>query len=374
MSSKAVSPLGFGLLLWCDAALAGVVSFQGLGSLPGTTFDSQATAVSADGTTVVGRSDQQGFRWSAATGMVGLQIPGCIGSPVPTGVSADGSVIAGYCITVVPEGDSFLWTVGAPTATSFIGWVSGVSGDGSVVVGSDVGSAFRWAQVGGFTHLGDLPGGGTQSGAAAVSADGLVVVGVGTSESGREAFRWTQSSRMIGLGDLPGGTFNSMTTAISADGSVVVGRGSSDESGVGYEAFRWTQLGGMIGFGDLPGGAFDSEARGISADGSVVVGRGTTIVGDEAFIWNATSGMRNLRDVLTGEYGLNLTGWQLTEAMGVSADGSTIVGTGINPSGDTEAWIAHVPEPAALTLLLIGVSLMMKRRGLVRARPSRQDL
>ena len=136
MATNIVSPLGLCVLLGCGVALAGPVSFQGLGSLPGSTFDSQASAISADGTTVVGRSNYQGFRWTAATGMVGLQIPGeTVGPAMPTGVSADGSVVVGWFITVIPEGDSFRWTVGAPTATSFLGWVSGVSGDGSVVVG-----------------------------------------------------------------------------------------------------------------------------------------------------------------------------------------------------------------------------------------------
>ena len=211
--------------------------------------------------------------------------------------------------------------------------------------------------------LGDLPGGDTRSGAAAVSADGLVVVGVGTSESGREAFRWTQTSRMVGLGDLPGGAFNSMATAVSADGSVIVGRGSSDGSGVGYEAFRWTQLGGMVGLGDLPGGAVRQRGQRYICR-RISCRRARQL---RSWVMRPLSGTRsavcrNLRDVLTGEYGLNLAGWQLTEAMGVSADGLTITGTGINPNGNTEAWIAHVPEPATLMLLSVCSSFTMKRR------------
>ena len=40
---------------------------------------------------------------------------------------------------------------------------------------------------------------------------------------------------------------------------------------------------------------------------------------------------------------LDLAGWQLTEATGVSANGRTIVGNGINPDGQQEAWIATIP-------------------------------
>src|SRR5262247_1739273 len=92
--------------------------------------------------------------------------------------------------------------------------------------------------------LGDLPGGSFYSSAAGISADGSVVVGMGTSASGYEAFRWTAGGGMVGLGDLPGGGFASTAYGVSGDGSVIVGQGYSAS---GYEAFRWTAGGGMVG-------------------------------------------------------------------------------------------------------------------------------
>ena len=145
---------------------------------------------------------------------------------------------------------------------------------------------------------------------------------------------------MVGLGDLAGGSFSSFANGVSADGLVVVG-GSNSASG--SEAFRWTSGGGMVGLGDLAGGIFNSNARGVSADGSVVVGGSFTASGQEAFIWDAINGMQNLQAVLEGQLSLNLTGWTLTTAFGVSADGTTIAGQGINPFGDTEAFIAFIP-------------------------------
>ena len=210
-----------------------------------------------------------------------------------------------------------------------------------------------------FTPLGDLSGGGFYSYASGVSADGSVVVGRGNSASGGEAFRWTSGGGMAGLGDLSGGDFYSRASGVSADGSVVVGYGVSASGG---EAFRWTSGGGMAGLGDLSGGGFYSNASGVSADGSVVVGYGVSASGGEAFIWDNTNGMRSLRDVLVSDYGLDMTGWTLSDARDISDDGLSIVGYGINPSGYIEAWMAQldahatVPEPSTLLLLGSGMA------------------
>jgi probable HAF family extracellular repeat protein len=131
---------------------------------------------------------------------------------------------------------------------------------------------------------------------------------------------------------------------VSADGSVDVGEASSGSS---FEAFRWED-GVMVGLGDLPGGEVFSSAFAASADGSIIVGFGRTESGDETFIWNSEDGMRRLRDVLVEDFGLDLAGWQLDSgAYGrcnrISADGRTIVGTGRNPDGFEEAWIAVLP-------------------------------
>ncbi len=64
--------------------------------------------------------------------------------------------------------------------------------------------------------------------------------------------------------------------------------------------------------------------------------------------------MRNLQDVLTNDYGLDLTGWTLEEANGISDDGRVIVGYGDNPAGQTQAWRVVIPEPSGIGLALTG--------------------
>jgi hypothetical protein len=60
---------------------------------------------------------------------------------------------------------------------------------------------------------------------------------------------------------------------------------------------------------------------------------------------------------------ITISGWTLLSATGVSADGTVIVGSGIDPSGRSEAWIAKLspvatPLPASLPLFATGLSLM----------------
>jgi hypothetical protein len=65
-------------------------------------------------------------------------------------------------------------------------------------------------------------------------------------------------------------------------------------------------------------------------------------------VWDQHYGMRKLREVLTDEYGLELNGWTLTGATGVSDDGTVIVGSGVNPAGRLEAWRAVLAAPILL--------------------------
>jgi probable HAF family extracellular repeat protein len=198
--------------------------------------------------------------------------------------------------------------------------------------------------------LGDLPPDGPfDRRANAISADGQVIVGQGLFASGSEAFYWTDASGLVPLGDLPDGRFESGALGVSSNGEVIVGTGESD---LGEQAFRWTSA-SMLALPMLPDGTVPTGAMAVSGDGSVIVG--TAHYAGVAFIWDAAHGTRSLQEVLANVYGLDLTGWTLEAAEGISVDGLAIVGVGTNPDGNQEAFLAFVPEPS--TGLLLGTAL-----------------
>src|ERR1017187_1470466 len=240
-----------------------------------------------------------------------------------TGVSGDGSVVVGTSGEDTSYGNNFYiafrWTAGSGMVSVGAGYESFancVSADGTVVVGTSESNylspdqAFRWTAGTGMVGLGHLPG-GTYSSPNGISADGSVIVGSASSTSGNQAFRWTAGSGMVGLGYLPGST-NSSANGVSADGSVVVGTSSS---GSGSQAFRWTASSGMVGLGGN-----SSSATAVSGDGSIVVGNNN----GQAFRWTAGSGMVGLG--------------YLSSATAVSGDGSIVVGN--NYYGQPFRWTA----------------------------------
>jgi probable HAF family extracellular repeat protein len=356
------------------------IAFVPLGDLPGGNVNSTATGISDDGTVVVGQSfssdGPEAFRWTAGGGMVGLGVLSNANfESGANAVSGDGAVVVGSSKNTLGDSEAFRWTSGGgmvglnapPGDVLFNTTANGASADGSVVVGGGQpaplqDSAYRWTAATGMVTI------GLDSAATDVSADGAVVVGNRNVSSAAEAFRWVVGDASpTGLGFLPGGSF-SQGFGVSDDGATVVGTSTSTAAGGSLEAFLWTMGGGMIGLGDLAGGGFLSIALDVSGDGNVVVGAGFSAVGLEAFVWRQGQGMLSIRDALING-GINMTGWTLQQATGVSGDGRFITGFGINPSGDAEGWwveLPPVPELASITvwtlLALCGVALGRDRR------------
>ncbi len=401
--SISIKPLSVAVTTLVLSTSVNAVDFISLGDFNGGIFNSYAAGVSDDGSVVVGRGwgtlGPEAFRWTSSTGMVGLGAftGGSTTASSASGVSGDGSVIVGSSNGSLGY-EAFRWTSstgmvglgaftgGSTTASN----ASDISGDGSVIVGSSNGSlgyeAFHWTSSGGMEGLGYLVESNQSSSAGDVSNDGSVVVGWSGPASGiTEAIRWTASGGMEGLGDLPGGIpgtnegeINSLASAVSADGSVVVGTGNMDywdlllgghQQDSIKEAFYWTNETGMVGLGNLAGGDLWSTATDVSSDGTVIVGNSASASGDDVFLWTSEGGMESLTSILTAAE-IDLTGWTLSNAAAISANGRFIVGSGINPDGFTEAWIADVavvPVPTAIWLFgsgLIGLVGLARRKKL----------
>jgi probable HAF family extracellular repeat protein len=331
-------------------------SFEGLGHLAGGSC-SEATAVSADGSVVVGTSctasGVQAFRWTAADGIVAIPIPEGLTESWAIDVSSDADFVLGYgrINDAPPYGyEGFRWHISGQldridsTGINII--TKGISGDGSIVVGTSWGmgiieEAFRWTAEKGLCQLKDLHDEGVRSSAEAVSTSGLVVVGHRIYEGlpYRDCFRWTECE-VLGFGA-------HTANAVSSDGSVVIGGLDNYETQL-FEAYCWTKETGPTLLGTcLPN--FHSRALAVSEDGSVVVGYVQNNSGfdeQKAFIWDQKHGMRLLQDVLEQDFGLDLSGWQLAEpwaswkATGISENGLTVVGVALNSQGQREAWRA----------------------------------
>ena len=347
-----------GFLLACATSRG--ASFTPLGALPGGAPRSEAHGVSYDGSVVVGVSGSfsvsQAFRWTESGGMSPLPVD-FFASTFATDISENGLVITG----IIGNSGGVRWTQSEGMTAVPGGGAYGLSYDGSVIVGN----AYRWTNATGSVPL-------PLSLAKGVSADGSVIAG----SFGNTAARWTEATGRMSLGALPATNLESFANEISADGSVIVGRSNTGTAN-DVVAFRWTQSGGMVGLGDLPGGSVRSIAYDVSADGSVVVGTSDSGIPD-SFVWTAASGMLNLRDVLAAGGATGFENWTSLYAYGISGDGSTVVGFGRNPNGQDEAFVANiaVPEPAAVSLAMFGVSAFAARRRGYRRRehPTRQTL
>jgi probable HAF family extracellular repeat protein len=365
-----------------SASALGQASFTPLGGLGGFPAESRAWGVSADGQVVVGGSasprsgtEMEGFRFVGSGPMEGLgALDPTFFASIAYGVSRDGNVaVGGSFFDATRVDQAFRWVpAGGGTIIGLGGFppapinttAYGVNEDGTVVVG--VGKtqqspgvlrdqAWVWSAGSGVkTPLGflNVPNPGNDSNvthriswANSVSADGVTVAGFSASNVEQRAVRWELPSTVPQAlsGDT---TTGSLANAISADGRVVVGYAFTADFGI--SAFRWSANEGFVLLGDLPGvqGPPTSQALGVSGDGSVIVGNGNSSANNfngEAFVWDF-GGMRPLKSALESAGATGLSGWQLWWATGVSADGQTIVGYGRNPQGRVEAFRAFLPR------------------------------
>jgi len=272
---------------------------------------------------------------------------------------------------------------GSVPMDNFLSQAYGIS-DTGVVVGLAYDAtmnpiAFRWTSAEGMRRLAvDRPA--TYSRANGISRDGNVIFGWNDESDGyRSGVIWLDGSPVVLHNDGPyGNAFGSPpgeAMASNDDGSVVVGIGYWNDQ-LQSEAWRWTQATGPQPIGlILPAtekplalpmrqaslGGFLRSAKwpqpndweddpvsaavAVSGDGNVVVGYTGTPINTDAFIWTPATGMILLKDYAAA-HGVTLpAGFRLYGAAAISADGLTIGGTGVDPSGtSTVPWILDLHD------------------------------
>jgi probable HAF family extracellular repeat protein len=294
--------------------------------------------ISRDGSCIVGYQDSgaltvfHAFRWTQATNAVDLGTldpsNNASRSSFATDTNQDCTVVVG---------------------------VSDVTANGAVQ------HAFRWTSSG-MVDMGAPANGGPNSRAFGVSSNGTVIVGDADfsdpnnliSGKSRKAFRWTQTGGFQSLGDLqPAGL--SIASAVTGDGTVVVGGGTTN---TGSSAFRWavptpSAQPVLQPIGPLQGHSH-AVATGISDNGKIVVGTSSTFPltrnnlgfdkGAGAFRWTQAAGLQDLKQILINN-GIDMTGITLVSVTGISPDGQWIQGAATTPqtaANETVAFVAQV--------------------------------
>lgn len=313
--------------------------------------------------------------------------------------SRDGSTIGGtFGDGTYGETQAFLWSGGTFTELGFLtdhsgrnGWerysnVAVLSNDGSVAAGESLGSdgllhAVKWTG-GTLVDLGVVSNGDTTSqdisgdgstvlvkngltfalhrdntlttvtgldvaAKKGLSYDGSVLVGAGN-------YGWSHAVRIVNgvvsdLGVLSGYDA-SAAEFVSQDGEVVVGNIYKAGVPSTLHVFRW-QDGTMDDLGALGDGTY-IVANAISGDGNYIVGRAAIDVDNSdyrAFYWDADGGLRTVESLLT-DAGLDIQGWTLREAYGVSDDGGTIMGVGGHGEHDGLWWARCVTETSCVVI------------------------
>jgi len=336
-----------------------------------------------------------------------------------TGISSDGRVVAGYSSS---GGSGFGFTWSASGGLDDYGHRSGVppftranaiSGNGLVSVGrrflGTTQEAYRYDN-GTYQTLVPSPAGYDRSEAFGTNNDGSVIVGsMGQTGGFLRPMRWTESTGMQDVG-LPSNThLGGWFTGMSRNGSTAIGISGPGDDGL-FSPYTWTQAGGwrylprpasipaadearangvnfdgslVAGFVDAAGsevrsailwqnaqpmilGSFGSgwnmEAAGVSDSGRIIVGSGSIIGGVyEPVLWMNGGTPVQLQDYLDSLGVSTPAGWRMSSCLGVSSDGSTIVGLAVGEPG-YRAFVATIPSPCFVFTSLVSSLVILRRR------------
>ena len=341
-----------------------------------------ANAVSANGTVATGELFSGGPQIAfSSTG--GTITSSNLANSIATSINSDGSVIAGT-LGLGAQNQAFQWPVGgsptgigmfnaaicgSPTDSYSKGFA--VSPDGSTIVGISAsaafcdGEAFSWTSGGGMKALGCPVNPATlcfQNAANGVSANGSVIVGTSLQSGSLASAAWSYSNGSYNcfLGACAqGATSNAGANAVTPDGTVIVGQTNpaTNQPNTTGQGFVYKN-GNVTLVGQLPGGN-TSQLVAVSSNGSVAVGNGYDNTEHQAAVlWTPSLGLQRIDTLLAAAGVSAVKNWGLSQATGISADGTVIVGIGTfgnAPNG----WIAVLPSsflvpPQTLSVAVTG--------------------
>jgi uncharacterized membrane protein len=283
-------------------AVAGMTEIEG--SIP----------ITQDGQTFQIRP-RRAFRWTITKGVQDLGILPTFDHSVATAISTDGDTVVGQVSRQINSANY-----------TNLGYAQ---------------HAFRWTQALGMQDLGP-----TTSTASGVSGDGSVVIG---QLANNAAFRWNLNNAATGAGVLTTlsavpATAAARAIAISSDGSTIVGDSAAGGLGMPTLPIRWVAGGPPQSIG-VPAGMVSATAAAVSRDGSVIVGVAGATIGtysyspatgftvhdtESAFRWTQPTGSQTLNAVATAG-GIDMTGRSYLSAISVTGDGQFMGGANVVP-------------------------------------------
>ncbi|MBK8915485.1 MAG: hypothetical protein IPM64_12975 [Phycisphaerales bacterium] len=315
----------------------GAQTITNLGTLGG--FGSFAADVNADGTVVVGHSYLSGgnsanfrraFRWTPSGGMVNLGLAGSSTDSFAIAVSADGTVVAG---NASDNGDAaWRWTQsGGFQAISVSGFADCVAGgmtpDGALVAGTrtnyfSLAEGVWWWTTSSAAFVAS-PYIGTRVDGVSNDGSTIAISLAGALLAPDLATYWRQSTGVVAL-PTPAPYSDAGLVDVNYNGTIFAGW----VSGIGQlRAARWTDSGPQV-FDPLTG-FVSGRALDMHEYGDVIVGESNAGFNtDSGWIWIETFGLMRLSTYLANE-GVDLTGWTLDYPTAISSDGTAIVGYGL---------------------------------------------
>ncbi len=354
--------------LFCTSSTLAVVDLIPFNAWNGVSSEG-ANNMTPDGSIVLGAWKPWGagrwqtYRWSA-TGSFEWLTADIPAGGVARAMSSDASVIVGTLNGDIGYNAArpFYWREGVGLVTPGVlpggtyGWATGVSGDGSMMVGyGDSGGYVRWkwTMASGYQTL-TAPAGysGAWVCSNGISEDGSVIAGYVRSDTSNTLYpaRWTSTGVQV------------CPVAGSSNGLRRDGRAVLFAS---VNAMRWWDDGRIDDLGTLPGANVCWPVAS-SDDGGVVVGSANVApYTGRAWIWTDAAGMMYL-DMFLQSNGVNTSAWAFSAITSISADGTTLCGFGTHTyspgNSRQESFLVTIPGPLGGFVLAMPVMLCAARR------------